>query len=247
MAATKSLSPLTKAIVKLDNRHGYRCEQYFTWLIDDVLAGFGIKPVEPPPDETIPDIFELGQLYAQEVIQTPPFQDILGTVYMELASQWKQKSLGQFFTPWPVSLMMAAMIIGDELELSENKLCRIIDPCCGGGIMLLAATHHIMTLHDSKALRCISLTGIDLDRICSRLAPCQILANCFVHQVSLGELLVYHGNALGDLAELDVVAHATRMDLNPAEYVPAKAKAREAAIQSAAKHTSGSSQLRLDF
>lgn len=246
MAATKNLSDLTKAIVKLDNRHGYRCDQYFAWLIDDVLAGFGIKALEIPPEEVIPDIFELGGLYAPQVIQTAPFEDVLGEVYMELASQWKQKSLGQFFTPWPVSSMMARMIIGNELELSEDRLRRIIDPCCGGGIMLLAAAHHIMTLHNPEALRSISLTGIDLDRICARLTPCHLLANCYVHQVDLGELLVYRGNALGDLDRLEVVVHATRKDLNPAEYVPAKFKAREVAIQSAAKYVSRG-QLQLDF
>jgi len=56
---------------------------------------------------------------------------------MELASRWKQASLGQYFTPWPIALMMAQMSVYDhDWEATPHPM--VNEPAVGSGVMLLA-------------------------------------------------------------------------------------------------------------
>ena len=212
--------------------------------MDDVLACFGVKMLEEPPKEVIPVLFELSSLYGKEVIQHDPFYDVLGDTYMDLVSAWGQKALGQYFTPWPVAKMMAA-INYTGTEATEKALIRVCDPACGSGAMMLAFAQHIVETHGTAALKNYSFTGIDLDRFCTRIFPCQMLSSAFVHQIELGELLVYHGNSLGPLDDLNVVVHVTRADLPKAEYLPAKAPQRAPMIEKIAQTAKAQGQLSL--
>lgn len=55
---------------------------------------------------------------------------------MELQNHWR----GQFFTPDSVSQMMARLSMGNwEDELERHGWFSINDPCCGSGVMLIAA------------------------------------------------------------------------------------------------------------
>ena len=236
---------LLKKIVNLDNKHGYRCDQYFSWMIDDVLADLGIKKNDIPPQEVLPELFNLSKAYAKVVIDSDPFTDVLGSLYMELSSRYKQKSLGQYFTPWPIALMMSKILYGNT-DPDKGKLTSVCDPACGSGIMLLAFAHNIVTVHGNESLPYFSFTGIDLDRLCARITACQFLTNAFIHQLTYGELLIYQGNALADLTDLNVVVHATRADLPESQFIPAKAKCREPAIKEAAK-ASNMNQTNFDF
>ena len=65
--------------------------------------------------------------------------DFLGPIYMDL--KLGNKALGQFFTPYHVSLMMAEMQIDrDEIrrKIDEKGYVAINDPCCGSGGMPIA-------------------------------------------------------------------------------------------------------------
>lgn len=220
---------LSKALYDCHNQHGYDATIYFRWLVDDVLAGFGIKMSDIPPEETRPIIFELAGLYAGEVINNEPFYDVLGNTYMELVSVWGQKALGQYFTPWPVALMMAQM--NYQEYVTGKKSISVCDPACGSGVMLLSFAHYILKEKGKDALARYSFTGIDLDRFCARIFPCQMLSNIFVHQVPVSELLVYQGNALGDFDKLDVIVHATNPNTPKTDYIPAKSEHRAAALK----------------
>ena len=229
---------LAGEIERLAREGRYRPDEWLGFLVQDVLAGFG-KRLERPWDEYQSErLRKLSKQYAQLVIDHP-WQDILGTTYMELGSHGQRRWLAQYFSPQTVADCMAQIIFQD-LDLDEepaNGFIRIMEPACGAGVMLLAACGLIATQHGPQALRRCSFTAIDLDGRCAGMTACQMLANGTIHG-ALGELVVYQGNALGPDSELEVVIHwvATprfeRAEPAP-EILPAKAPARIAAIRQA--------------
>lgn len=81
-----------------------------------------------------------GELFTimAEAMETNPEQDFLGEMFMalELGNHWK----GQFFTPYNVCKMMAAMQIGGTEEAIERRgWVGVMDPACGAGALLIAA------------------------------------------------------------------------------------------------------------
>jgi hypothetical protein len=86
--------------------------------------------------------------------------DILGQVYME----WNQstKLRGQFFTPKHVASMMAKML---------NPKGRILDPCCGSGVLLIEA---IKTM-DNESLDNSVLVGQDIDLTCVKMCALNLM------------------------------------------------------------------------
>lgn len=64
--------------------------------------------------------------------------DFLGQLYMDL--EISQDRSGEFFTPFPVSLMMAKMILGDPAQhIATKGFITIAEPACGAGGMVIAA------------------------------------------------------------------------------------------------------------
>lgn len=67
-----------------------------------------------------------------------PDQDFLGELFMalDLGNEWK----GQFFTPYSVCRMMAAMTYGNDLKekVSKQGWVSVNDPACGAGALLIA-------------------------------------------------------------------------------------------------------------
>lgn len=64
--------------------------------------------------------------------------DALGSLFMamELGDAWK----GQFFTPYSISRMMAAMSLADaEILIQRQGFITVADPAVGGGAMMIAA------------------------------------------------------------------------------------------------------------
>lgn len=110
------------------------------------------------------------------------FRDLLGTTYMEIGSSYKQKGMGQFFTPGNVSMMMAEMIIGDIDTDKEGQ--KIGDPSCGSGIMILKAAKKF---GEKRHLQ--KFVGFDLDRICCKMCIVNMAMNTIPGDV-------YHANSL---------------------------------------------------
>ena len=86
--------------------------------------------------------------------------DVLGLLYM----QWNQfnKYRGQFFTPKHIACFMAKML--------EPK-GRIIDPCCGSGIMLVEA---LKTMDNDKLDKAVFF-GQDIDLTCAKMCALNLL------------------------------------------------------------------------
>lgn len=234
------MNRLTQQLLKLHSHNGYSPDQYFQWMLDDCLAAFGVKIIDLPPEKARDAIFEVSKIYGQVVRESAPFSDVLGDTYQELASQGHKKHLGQYFTPMALARMMALMTNLEPTDRTSEQLIRVCDPACGSGVMALAFAGVVAERDGIEALRHYSFSGIDLDRVCARMAPLQLLAAAVFHgdhpgEFCYGELCFYQGNALRDPADLNVVFHATRDDLPAQLVVPAKHPVRLEALREVAK------------
>lgn len=189
----------------------------FGWMLDEALCRFGLKGSgEKIPEEAKEVVVKALETYVDLVGAQEPFEDILGQVYMALASVWGQKGLGQYFTPQAVSEMMSLMLVGDAYRAmppgstptNGASMWRICDPTCGSGAMTLAFLRIVMRNEGADGLLRFSVTGIDLDGICARMFAVQHLVNCWRHDLTLGELCVYRGNSLGPSSQLQTVVYA---------------------------------------
>lgn len=235
MAKITASNEISKKLISLHSKHGYRSEQYLVWAIDDYLADLTGQPKkEPPPKEVMPELFELGQLYAQAVIAAPPFTDVLGKTYMDLVSTGGQKMLGQYFTPEPIARLMAGLTAPDITDINKAALFKLYEPTCGSGVMVLQFMRCLVENHGAAVLEKISVTGIDLESVCAKMFAAQMLANGLIHGFSYGELLVLQGNSLGDPAKLNVIVHASHVKFE-GKLPPAKHPVRIEAIKEAAK------------
>ena len=228
---SKSGQGLVDAMCK---NHRYPAHDLFSWLLDDVLADLtGQRKKNPPPVEAIDDIRALASLYAECVIEAPCCDDVLGPVYEAVSSQGQKKWMGQFFTPQTLARMMAKMTLGDVSPRvdGDKGLTTVLEPASGSGVMVLAMCQEVIETHGKDALADWSLTAIDLGSYCARMTAAQLLANSIL---TLGELLVFQGNALFPEKELTVIVHGTAPHIDITEVSAAKHPARLEVIKEAA-------------
>lgn len=120
----------------------------------------------------VPLSLAMNELLAQATLN---YEDILGLVYMRL--QYGDARKGQFFTPYTVARAMAEMSSLHHFSPpgpGEGPLV-IGDPCCGSGILLLAAMEvierqHPEALDDGSVL----FFGADIDPTCVTMARVNI-------------------------------------------------------------------------
>jgi len=98
------------------------------------------------------------------------YQDILGSVYTELGQ--REKRFGQYFTPWSVARMMAEITFGDIVPREPGQPpLRVIEPCVGSGILMLAAAETIEERCPGMIARGeVEFYGIDIDPVCVLMA-----------------------------------------------------------------------------
>ena len=105
------------------------------------------------------------------------YGDPLGNFYMENFSHGKN---GEFYTPWHVAYMMAEI-------LSPEPGQTIMDPCCGSGIMLLAARCVIHRKHgwiaSSRYGR--NMYGQDLSNNAVKMAKINMYLTDYVYMICL--------------------------------------------------------------
>ena len=75
---------------------------------------------------------------AIEEMERNPEQDLLGELFMALglSNEWK----GQFFTPYHICQMMAAIMLSTDSNdaFAKKGWCSVNDPACGAGALLIA-------------------------------------------------------------------------------------------------------------
>lgn len=73
-------------------------------------------------------------------MEQKPFSDLLGEYYQTIASKAARDGRGEFFTPEPVSELMARILIDVESVIEKGTPIAINEPTCGsGGIILQLA------------------------------------------------------------------------------------------------------------
>lgn len=218
----------------LDVNPRFRHGEMLRWLLSEALNVIGIERWEIPPPEAMPHVNNALHVYERRVAEGPPFTDVLGDCYMQLVSRWGESALGQFFTPQPVARMMAEMTLFDAQEKArDGVLIRACDPAVGSGVMMLSLLQAICQRNGLDALRNWSVTGIDLDPVCARMFALQVVANCAIHRLEVGEVVAYHGDALGPLDAVKVVLHATAP--STARVMPSDHPSRMAAVVEAVR------------
>ena len=113
------------------------------------------------------------------------YGDILGSVYMLLSQG--EKRLGQYFTPFSEARVMARITLNDikPREKGEPPI-KILEPCCGSGVMILAYAEEIEGRYPGAILHGDFLFyGVDLDALCVKM--CQI--NMLLHGIGHVERL----------------------------------------------------------
>jgi hypothetical protein len=113
-----------------------------------------------------------------DALEQNPFVDILGELFMRLDIRSVQA--GQFFTPWPVVLMMARMQFDAEVfkqTVSDKGVVTVCDPACGSGVMLLAFAQVVYQELGDEGLSRLELYGQDIDLRCVNMCRIQIRMN----------------------------------------------------------------------
>jgi hypothetical protein len=208
----------------------YQPQELLRWLVNDVLADFGLRPQEPAPEDAGEWLRRSAIVYA-DLAARFPFCDVLGHLYQSIGSRGHRGALGQFFTPSSVSALIGSVLVGGVERPADGRLLRACDPACGSGALVLAFMQAQTQTNGPDALRHWSITAIDLDVLCARMCAAQVLSNLFLQRIELGELVVYRGNALGPPSGLSVVIHTTVADLTPDLVLPAMHPSRVAALR----------------
>ena len=119
-------------------------------------------------------------------MESRPFEDVLGGLYMEFALSSKgQQWNGEYHTPKPICDLMARLTLGDMESLPPEGPITVCEPACGAGAMILA----IAEACPPEVRRRLRVTAIDISRTACDMA--------FVNTTLWGvPTRVIHGNSL---------------------------------------------------
>lgn len=70
-------------------------------------------------------------------MENRPFSDVLGEYYQDIASKSARDGRGEFFTPEPVSELMARICFSAEEVIKRGEPITVNEPTCGAGGMIL--------------------------------------------------------------------------------------------------------------
>lgn len=116
--------------------------------------------------------------------------DVLGRTFHEL--ELHNKWAGQFFSPYPLCRMMAAMTLGGEAELreriSQRGFITASEPAVGSGAMVIALAHNMKDLGINYQQH-LHVTAVDVDAKCVHMAFLQL---ALLHIPAV----IVHGNSL---------------------------------------------------
>ena len=134
------------------------------------------------------DLESFGQALGALVLEmeTKPFEDVLGTHYMEFALSSKgQQWNGEFHTPKSISDLMARLTLADMESLPAEGPITVCEPACGAGAMILSLAEAC----SPDVRRRLRVTAIDISR-----TACDMT---FINTTLWGiPTRVIHGNSL---------------------------------------------------
>lgn len=143
-----------KSVVKLIDSLCGRYSRWEVWQDFIIMSAISISNVIKGPHNdrrekqyldrankySAKELETFSQMLAEvtDAMEQNPDQDFLGELFMalNLGNEWK----GQFFTPYNVCRLMAAMTYGDDLKqkITQKGWVSVSDPACGAGALLIA-------------------------------------------------------------------------------------------------------------
>lgn len=167
-------------------------------------------------EEYLPLVKRLGEEYVRAgpkvmgecmtaFLQKEGAYDLLGKAYMI----WGINDRGhfaQYFTPDNVAECMAKMTLHDipRETLEKPEGLRMMEPCCGSGVMLLHALAEIRRQHGAWGLSRTRAFAVDLDPLCCKMTAVQLLWFMVVLG-EIGEVSIWRGNSLCPPSEWEPV------------------------------------------
>ena len=172
------------------------------FLTDAQFRKLGFTPIDP--DVPLPGQDAIGTAvtaYFEAVRDNEPFTDLLTPVHAHFLGQYGGEGLGQYFTPWDLAKLAAALSVDHSKRHGRPAPLRINDPCCGAGGLLLAAIQDDLarfTNHDERFAAAFSLHvhANDIDPLCSAMTALQLTTNQLIHSLALGEVRIEVGDTL---------------------------------------------------
>lgn len=128
---------------------------------------------------------DLAKLLAitAKALEKNPCQDYLGTMYMEFG--FGNQYLGQIFTPYHIAEFMAKLSLPDK---DSRPYTTVYDPCCGSGVMLIAAFHRMIQLKKNPQTHLLC-AGQDLSFVVAMMCYIQISLLGIAGYVVVGDSL----------------------------------------------------------
>ncbi len=96
--------------------------------------------------------------------------DFLGTIYETLGFTDTRYG-AQFFTPWTICELMAAMTM--PTDLPSEHVITVAEPSCGSGRMILAVSSAVSRSHPEAATR-LWFEAVDKDAVCQHMTFIQL-------------------------------------------------------------------------
>ncbi|WP_373778693.1 N-6 DNA methylase [Neisseria dentiae] len=133
------------------------------------------------------EMLGLLMLAVNKVQKQGAFDDVLGRLYMDLGLG--NDSSGQYFTPYCVSKLMAALGgSGVAEKLKTEKFVSVLEPTCGSGANLIAFAEHVREAGYTSS-QSMAVMGVDIDILCFQM--------CFIQcQLYRIPAKIVHGNSL---------------------------------------------------
>jgi len=113
-------------------------------------------------------------------------RDVLGSLYMEL--ELDNSNTAQFFTPHELSLLIAKLNYGDQLDNLTKPFITLSEPACGAGGMVLAFTNEMLKKGHNPAEK-LWVQAIDIDRLAGFMCYLQLALWNIPAQVIIGNTI----------------------------------------------------------
>ena len=162
--------------------------------IDDIVKDIEKAAYAVDTSKFVSDLFECGAIAISNIVDLvqkdrreerylqiirsykPDQQKKLAEIFAFMRCNLGNKTTGQFFTPYNISILMARCLLdSDRLKEKANKdeIITINDPCCGGGGMLIAALEVLKSLGVNYARNCF-MEANDVDIRCVHMTYLQL-------------------------------------------------------------------------
>jgi type I restriction-modification system DNA methylase subunit len=155
------------------------------YCFSEALEQFYLKTIRKYVREDVDRIVKLFSYTVLALAEEPC--DFLGSVFMRLALG--NKNLQQFFTPWEVARVMAALQLSDVSDLLKTQpFVTVHEPCCGAGCMMLAAAE-VLREQGHDPLSSMWVCAIDIDPLAAVMTYIQLSLAGIPAAVTIGDVL----------------------------------------------------------